>query len=230
VRTALLLLPPDFTEQDLYSTIAGISYMGDPRMTIGGDDPGKVHNIVRHQLPNFRRLYAPLIDNLPNISFNDPACSSRDFFDDPSVNAKLAQNMDPMTRGHMVRRLPKAFREKLYFQYQAKFKMPRGEFNEMLEKTKDEDPERIRRREGGPFEQRIAKDTEGLKTEVKQVIEETIRWPSFTQSAKSVITAGWARSWRYAREKREKNRAGVRREQEEKEKEARKEAEKETKV
>lgn len=50
VRTALLLLPPEFTENELYSTIAGISYMGDPRMTVGGDDPRKVANIVKHQL------------------------------------------------------------------------------------------------------------------------------------------------------------------------------------
>lgn len=211
VRTALLLLPPEFCEYELYSTIAGISYMGDPRMTIGGDDPQKVNNIVKHQLSNFRRLYAPLIENLPNITFNDPACSNHDWLDDPTLDAKLTQNMDPVTRGHMVRRLPSAFRKKLYFEYQSKFKIPRGEFNRMLEKTKDEDPDRIRRREGGPFEQRIAQDTEGggLKEEVKQVIEQTIRWPSFMQSLKGPLTAGFSRSWRYAREKREKAKKGA---------------------
>lgn len=210
VRTALLLLPPNFTEQDLYATIAGISYMGDPRMSIGGDDPRKVLNIVTNQLPNFRRLYAPLIENLPNISFNDVKCRNPDWFADPSINAKLAQDMDPVKRGNMVRRLPKAFREKLYFEYQRKWSIPRGDFDEMLARTKDEDPERIRRREGGPFDQRIAKDDDGggLKEEVRQVIEKTIRWPAFTQSVKSVITAGVARSWRYAREKRAKNKAG----------------------
>jgi len=222
VRTALLLLPAEFTEYQLYSTIAGISYMGDPRMTIGGDDPRKVDNIVKHQLPNFRRLYAALVDNLPNISFVDSACSNRDWLDDPSVNAKLAQNMDPVTRGHMVRRLPSAFREKLYFEYQSKFRIPRGEFNEMLANTKDEDPDRIRKREGGPFEQRIAADTEGggLREEVRQVIESTIRWPSLTQSIKGPITAGFSRSWRYAREKREKAKRGAlaQREEEGKEK------------
>ncbi|KIX03406.1 uncharacterized protein Z518_06958 [Rhinocladiella mackenziei CBS 650.93] len=211
VRTALLLLPAEFTEKDLYSTIAGISYMGDPRMTVGGDDPRKVENIVTHQLSNFRRLYAPLIDNLPNISFNDSVCSRHNWLDDATVNAKLAQNMDPVTRGHMVRRLPNAFRQKLYFEYQSKFKIPRGEFMKMLEKTKDEDPERIRKREGGPFEQRIARDTEGggLREEVRQVIESTIRWPSFIQSLKGPITAGISRSWRYAMEKRQKAKKGA---------------------
>ena len=221
VRTALLLLPPDFTEQELYSTIAGISYMGDPRMHIGGDDPRKVANIVKHQLPYFRKLYSPLVDTLPNISFNDSQCSNPDWIDDDSINAKLAQNMDPETRGNMVRRLPSAFREKLYFEYQAKFKIPRKDFQEMMQQAKDDDPERIRKREGGPFEQRIARDEEGggLREEVRQVIQKTIKWPATTQSLKSVITAGFGRSWRYAKEKREKAKAGAQARKEEAEKE-----------
>ncbi|RMZ92210.1 hypothetical protein DV736_g512, partial [Chaetothyriales sp. CBS 134916] len=211
VRAALLLLPPNFTEEELYSTIAGISYLGDPRMHIGGDDPRKVTNIVKHQLPNFRRLYAPLIDNLPNISFTDSQCSHPDWIENPSINAKLSQNMDPRTRGHMVRRLPSAFREKLYFEYQAKFRIPRRDFNKMMEETRDDDPERIRKREGGPFEQRIAEDEEGggLGEEVRQVIKKTIQWPATTQSLKSVLTAGLAKSWRYAKEKRAKAKAGA---------------------
>ncbi|RMD44445.1 hypothetical protein DV735_g698, partial [Chaetothyriales sp. CBS 134920] len=211
VRTALLLLPAEFTEEDLYWTIAGISYLGDPRMSIGGDDPRKVANIVKHQLPHFRRLYAPLIDNLPNISFTDSQCSHPDWIDDPTINARLSQNMDPRTRGHMVRRLPTAFREKLYFEYQAKFKIPRRDFNKMMEQTRDDDPERIRKREGGPFEQKIAEDEEGggLREEVRQVIKKTIQWPATTQSLKSVLTAGLAKSWRYAQEKRAKAKAGA---------------------
>ncbi len=206
VRTALLLLPPDFTEEQLYATIAGISYMGDPRMSLPAEDPNKVLNIVKGQLPNFRRLYAPLIENLPNISFNDSVCAHKDWFDDPLVNAKLAQDMDPVKRGNMVRRLPKKFREKLYFEYQAKFQIPRGEFNKMLEEAKDEEESGgFKRQQGGLFEQRIAKDTEGIQTEVRQVIEKTIRWPSIVQTFQGMVTAGLGRSWRYAREKREKH-------------------------
>ena len=210
VRTALLLLGDEFTEHDLYSTIAGISYMGDPRMSVGGDDPHKVNNIVSNQISNFRRLYAPLIDNLPNITFNDAATSGRDWMDDTSINAKLNQNMDPQTRGHMVRRLPSAFRQKLYFEYQSKFNINRRDFKKMMEETKNEDAERIRKREGGPFEQRIAEDVKdgGLREEVRQVITKTIQWPATTQSLKSVLTAGVSRSWRYMREKREKNKKG----------------------
>jgi translocator assembly and maintenance protein 41 len=117
--------------------------------------------------------------------------------------------MDPVRRGNMVRRLPKAFREKLYLEYQAKFAIPRGEFNKILETRSDEGDGRIKRREGGEFEQRIAKDTEGVKTAVRQVIEKTIRWPSWTQSIKGIVTAGVAKGWRYASEKRAKNRASL---------------------
>lgn len=207
VRTALLLLPPDFTEQQLYGTIAGISYMGDPRFTAGAENPQKVANIVSGQLANFRRLYAPLIENLPNVSFNDPQTRSSDWIDNPEVNAKVAQDMDPVKRGNMVRRLPAAFREKLYFEYQAKFHIPRGQFNKMLQESKDEDPTRIKRREGGEFEQRIGKDVNGIKKEVSDVIKKTISGPALSQSVKGVVTSGFSKSWRYLSEKREKNKA-----------------------
>lgn len=212
VRTALLLLPPSFTEQQLYATIAGISYTGDPRMSLpAAEDPQKILNIVQGQLPNFRRLYAPLVDNLPNISFNDSACSKQDWFDDPTINAKLEQDMDPVKRGNMVRRLPPSFRAKLYFEYRGKFGITGAEFNKMLDEARDESKESnggvggaFRKQQGGAFEQRIAKDTEGIKTEVRQVIQKTIRMPSVMQTLKGVVTAGVGRSWRYGWEKRQK--------------------------
>lgn len=209
LRTALLLLPPTFTEQDLYGTIAGISYLGDPRMSLPAENTNKVANIVRHQLPNFRRLYAPLIENMPNVAFQDPRCSSPKWADDPETNATLAQDMDPIKRGNMVRRLPKSFREKLYFQYQSKFQIPQLEFNRMLEASNDEDPTHVKRKQGGIFEQRVAGDEQqALRREVSEVIKRTIRWPSASQSLKGIVTAGIRRSWRYFMEKVQKYREG----------------------
>ena len=209
VRTALLLLPSSFTEEELYGTIAGISYMGDPRMSLGAENPDKVGNIVRNQLPNFRRLYAPLIENLPNVSFKDPRCNSAQWMDDPDTNATLAQDMDPVKRGNMVRRLPKSFREKMYFQYQSKFQIPHLEFQKMLEASNDEDPTRVKRKQGGVFEQRVANDgQQSLNKEIKITIRDTIKWPSVHQTIKGIVTAGAARSWRYAKEKLEKYREG----------------------
>lgn len=204
LRVALLLLPEEFTEHQLYATIAGLSYMGDPRMTVSAEDPNKVKNIVTGQMDYFRRLYAPLIENLPNCVFNDSRCSQSDWIDDPTANVKLNQDMDPVKRGNMVRRLPKSFREKLYFQYQGRYQIPRAEFLQMMSQTSDEDPERIHRRQGGDFERRIAGD-ESLKEELQHTITKTIRWPATMQTVKSAVTAGAGRAWTYVAEKRKKH-------------------------
>jgi translocator assembly and maintenance protein 41 len=216
LRTALLLLPPSFTEQELYGMIASISYMGDPRMVLPTEDPSKVANIVGNNLPNFRRLYSPLVDNLPNVSFSDSKCSNPDWAADPTANVRLVQDMDPVKRGNMVRRLPKAFRSKLYFQYQKKFQIPQLEFNKMLESSTDEDATRIKRREGGGFERRIANEPpEELRAEVRGVIRNTISWPSTSQSLKGALTAGVGRTWRYMSEKMSKHSEGKRKAAEE---------------
>ncbi|KAH6673827.1 mitochondrial matrix Mmp37-domain-containing protein [Halenospora varia] len=218
LRTALLLLPPSFTEEELYGTIANISYMGDPRMSLPTEDPSKVANIVGNNLPNFRRLYLPLIENLPNVNVNDSKCSNQDWASDPSANVKLVQDMDPVRRGNMVRRLPKAFRSKLYFQYQKKYQIPQLEFNKMLEESADEDATRINRREGGGFERRIANEPpEDLRGEVRHVIKKTIGWPSTSQSLKGPVTAGFRKTWRYMSEKIGKYQEGKRKLNEKKE-------------
>jgi translocator assembly and maintenance protein 41 len=171
-------------------------------MVLPTENPSKVANIVGNNLPNFRRLYAPLVDNLPNVQFNDSKCSNPNWASDESANVRLTQDMDPVKRGNMVRRLPKSFRSKLYFQYQKKYQIPQLEFNKMLEAASDEDATRINRREGGGFERRIAREPpEDLRGEVRGVIKNTIGWPSTIQSLKGFVTAGVGRSWRYMGEK-----------------------------
>ncbi|TXT08947.1 hypothetical protein VHUM_02421 [Vanrija humicola] len=61
---ALIQLPPgkEFSELALWEQIAGISYSGDPRMSVpGAENPEKVKNIVRGEgvLDGFRALYGP---------------------------------------------------------------------------------------------------------------------------------------------------------------------------
>ncbi|KIW07688.1 uncharacterized protein PV09_01627 [Verruconis gallopava] len=207
VRTALLMLPEKFTERDLYAAITGISYQGDPRMRFGSENPRKVANIVDNQMANFRQLYSPLIEDLPNVTFTDPKCRSPDWLLDPDANCKLTQDMSPQKRGNMVRRLPSSFRSKLYFLYQRKFGIPGREYNRMLEASKDEDAQSFKRREGGEFDRRIAGESD-LKDMVSKAIYQTVWWPSMSQTVKSALTAGVSRSWRYWSEKRNKNRAG----------------------
>ncbi|KAI0409014.1 mitochondrial matrix Mmp37 [Xylaria palmicola] len=215
LRTALLLLPPTFTEQELYATIAGISYLGDPRMALPTENPKKVSNIVSHNMLNFRRLYAPLIESLPNVIFNDPSCKNTDWVVNTDAVLKLEQDMDPIKRGNMVRRLPKSFRSKLYFEYQKKFQIPRLEFNKMMEDSQNENTESFKRQQGGRFEQRIAqRQPEELRDTIRGVIKKTISWPSTSQSVKSFVTAGFSRGFRYLGEKLDKYRQGSKEEKE----------------
>ncbi len=216
LRTALLLLPASFTERQLYSAIAGISYQGDLRMSLRTENPHKIANIVSNQITNFRRLYSPLIADLPNIRFTDPRCDQPDWYDsDTTGDTALTQDMDPIKRGNMVRRLPRAFREKVYFGFQRRYRIPQLEYNRMMQASEADQNDdvgspsaHIKRRQGGPFEQRIAADQEGLAMLIPRVIKSTIAWPSTSQSVKGLVTAGPAKTVRYVREKAQKWREG----------------------
>ncbi|CAH9115972.1 unnamed protein product [Cuscuta europaea] len=58
---ALLLLPAEFSEEDLYAKICSLSYMGDLRMYFA-EDKNKVKNIVQGQFRLFQRAYRPFLD------------------------------------------------------------------------------------------------------------------------------------------------------------------------
>jgi translocator assembly and maintenance protein 41 len=207
VRCSLLLLPPTFTEKQLYSTITGLSYQGDPRMQYGSENPKKIDNIVTHQIRNFRYLYHDLLMSLPNVQYTDAqAISKADWMEDHDLDLKLTQDMDPERRGNMVRRLPKKFREKVYFLYQRKFGIPGREFQEMLEASRDEDAKGgLKKQVGSSFDRRIAAEAD-LPQMVTMAINQTVKWASTVQSLKGILTAGPQRAWRYLQEKREKGR------------------------
>jgi translocator assembly and maintenance protein 41 len=207
VRCSLLLLPPTFTEKQLYSTIAGLSYQGDPRMQYGSENPKKIDNIVTHQIRNFRYLYHDLLMSLPNVQYADAqAIGKAGWMEDHNLDLKLAQDMDPERRGNMVRRLPKKFREKVYFLYQRKFGIPGREFQEMLEASRDEDAKGgLKKQVASSFDRRIAAEAD-LPQMVTMAINQTVKWASTVQSLKGILTAGPQRAWRYLQEKREKGR------------------------
>ncbi|KAK6390511.1 hypothetical protein LTR65_005635 [Meristemomyces frigidus] len=224
LRTALLMLPEKFSERQLYERIAGLSYLGDPRMNpyITSENPNKVSNIVGAQLPGFRQLYVPLIDNLPNVAFTDARTPREGSWEkedairftgsNPRLDGVLggemglglSQDMDPIKRGNMVRRLPKAFRRKLYFQYKKKFGIPGSAFSDVLEASEDEDAATgFKKREGGEFERRISGEAD-LPEVMARCVRSTVAWPATAQSVKGAFTAGIGRSWKYYAEKRAK--------------------------
>ncbi|XP_068642598.1 uncharacterized protein [Aristolochia californica] len=61
LSAALLLLPPNFTEEDLYAKVCSLSYMGDLRMFFA-EDKNKVRNIVKGHFDLFRVMYRPFMD------------------------------------------------------------------------------------------------------------------------------------------------------------------------
>jgi len=60
VHAALLLLPDSFSERELYTTIAGLSYTGDFRMAVA-EDSNKVSNIVTPNFKLFQQMYRPFL-------------------------------------------------------------------------------------------------------------------------------------------------------------------------
>lgn len=191
VRTALLLLPERFDEQQLYTTIAGLSYMGDPRMSFG-ENPKKIENIVNAQLPHFRTLYTPFIERLPNVSF-----ASLQSLEDPDTRGSLVQDLDPVKRGNMVRRLPANFRSKLYYQYRRTL----GSAASLQSSIEEGDATPY----GSAFDQQIARDRD-LAKELGRAIKATVSWPSTSQSIKGILSAGPIKSWNYVGEKLKKAR------------------------
>jgi len=57
---ALALLPVEFTEEEIYTKICGLSYRGDTRMGVA-EDSHKVANIVEANRQGFRDLYLPIL-------------------------------------------------------------------------------------------------------------------------------------------------------------------------
>ncbi|XP_010260732.1 PREDICTED: phosphatidate cytidylyltransferase, mitochondrial isoform X7 [Nelumbo nucifera] len=62
MSAALLLLPPKFTEVELYARICSLSYMGDLRMLFA-EDRNKVQKIVKGQFNLFHSMYKPFLDD-----------------------------------------------------------------------------------------------------------------------------------------------------------------------
>ncbi|WRX15863.1 Phosphatidate cytidylyltransferase [Theobroma cacao] len=68
VSAALLLLPPKFTEEDLYAKICSLSYMGDLRMLFA-EDRNKVKKIVQGQFDLFQSMYKPFLEEYEGKGF-----------------------------------------------------------------------------------------------------------------------------------------------------------------
>lgn len=105
VRTALLTLPEQFSETELYERIAGLSYAGDPRMLLPAENRSKVRNIVTKQSPQFRELYHRLVVALPGVHW--------------SGSSTVQQDITPNARAAHLRKLPLTLSDRLQRRFSA---------------------------------------------------------------------------------------------------------------
>ncbi|TFK89552.1 Mmp37-domain-containing protein [Polyporus arcularius HHB13444] len=119
VRTALLTLPDEFSERELFERIAGFSYGGDVRMLLPAENRGKVGNIVRKQAPQFKELYHRLVVALPGVHW-------------PEHSATIQQDTSPQARAAHLRKLPSNLLQHVTTHYSSQSSIPPKEADESV--------------------------------------------------------------------------------------------------
>ncbi|XP_020232440.1 phosphatidate cytidylyltransferase, mitochondrial isoform X3 [Cajanus cajan] len=105
VSAALLLLPSEFTEADLYAKVCSLSYTGDVRMLFA-EDKNKVKKIVNGQFDLFHSMYKPFLEEYEakkllrlSSTANNQIHVSQDC--DLSVVCSLVSALPPSIRSQM---------------------------------------------------------------------------------------------------------------------------------
>lgn len=171
VHTALLLLPDTFTEYDFYHTISNLSYSGDFRMAFG-ENKNKVENIVRPQVQGFWNLYGPILKTMLDYVDFPMLRESPANADAPS---SCCQDVGPLAKLHHLNQLPRWPQKRLTLFWN------KGTFKQ--------DTEDVLRA--------IAYDPD-CNLIVEQIINDIVFKSSASQSAKSIVTAGFFKSIRYS--------------------------------
>ncbi|OVF11390.1 putative phosphatidate cytidylyltransferase [Clavispora lusitaniae] len=192
---SLLLLPRKkrhtaFAEDALYEKIASLSYMGDPRMLVGGENPNKVKNIVSKQASRFASLYEPYL-----------AQALRNGLLQRAPDGSLEKTMDVEAAAALIADLPLCFRRRVLSSYRNKFASTLKDdraASDFLAGQTDTVPV-------GPFLLAVAGDS-FLRATLKASVSATIAYPALVQSVKGIFTAGIAKSAKYAWEKKMKSR------------------------
>ncbi|XP_062501651.1 phosphatidate cytidylyltransferase, mitochondrial-like [Corticium candelabrum] len=112
-RTALLCLSETFSETEFYVQVAGLSYMGDFRMTFG-EDKNKVTNIVFSNLNQFRGLYFPVLKEL-GLERHEERLQNTNSMEHTvyfKQNLKLRQNLVTALPSHLKENLMKRLKVK----------------------------------------------------------------------------------------------------------------------
>ena len=168
VRAALLTLPSTFSETQLFETIAGISYFGDPRMSLPTENRGKIGNIVRKQGGQFKELYQRLVVGLPGTYW-------------PAHQKEIQQDTSARARSHHLRKLPQGLRIRV----QQRFAQEKGIGEELLKEDEN------------VYWMKLAMNEEVLKRIMYGEMSRIVRGPATAQSIKGIVTVGVGKSLKY---------------------------------
>ncbi|ODV94681.1 hypothetical protein PACTADRAFT_50543 [Pachysolen tannophilus NRRL Y-2460] len=237
IKLSLLLLnEKKISEYQLYEMISCLSFKGDPRMSIGAENPNKVKNIVDNNLNSFRHMYLPLLET---YFANQVIINKRN----DKVVENLQIDVSNETKSQYIVELPFNFRRKLYQIYSKKYNNffakdliaqnvvnnPTLISKEDFEKSKNlsykdlssidnldtnvvakKDYEYLptNLKANSEFIQNISKD-DNLINNLTVVLKDIIYKPALTQSFKGLLTAGFSKSFDYAIHKRTKYNDGL---------------------
>ncbi|ODO08714.1 hypothetical protein L198_00447 [Cryptococcus wingfieldii CBS 7118] len=170
---SLLLLPREFTEDELWMKITGLSYEGDPRMRVpGGENPGKVGNIVRGPgaREGFREMYGPFLQR-GDLGVEWAEEKKGKWTWKGTGEGKLVQHKDPKHMAYLASTLPS----------NLVFHLP----------SSPSSPE--------TFLPLVTKPS--FPTDLSKTLNEIIHTPALRQSVKGLFTAGLTKSVVYTGKK-----------------------------
>ncbi|KAF7365203.1 Kinesin-like protein [Mycena venus] len=165
----------------LFERIAGISYLGDPRMMLPAENRGKVANIVRNQSPQFKELYHRLVVGLPGVHW-------------PAHSASIQQDTTPHARAAHLKKLPSNLLTGVRNSYDRSSATPAYEADESAYWIRLAGDDKLPATLGaGKFASLSAKINLTLPAELRRIV----RYPATVQSFKGIISAGVGKSARY---------------------------------
>lgn len=169
VAAGLLSLPPSFSEQQLHTAIAALSYGGDVRMGLA-EHPRKVERIVAGAQAAFRQLYAP-----PLLAAAAPDVVAR------GAGANWSQQTDGATTAARLRELPASVRARVI---SAVGGAPAPHAAGVSSAGNAAEPGAIA----------ASVPREAVQAALRHCLAETVRSASAAQSIKGVLTAGAGKS------------------------------------
>jgi len=179
LHAALLLTPENFAEEELYRALAGLSYQGDFRMTVG-EDKNKVANIVRPNVLRFRALYSGRLRALSDLV-------------EMSHSGRGEQDSSSAARHFHLTQLPRELQWGLALEWNRD-----GRYRDVEDVLRaaayDRDSDEMIRRYGALYSGREPPANIIFLRALQRIVSRS----SVNQAAKGVLTAGPAKTVRYS--------------------------------